>query len=37
MNNLFENRMLEILEDALNNARKEIFKILGKEEAKKNY
>jgi fructose-1,6-bisphosphatase/inositol monophosphatase family enzyme len=35
MNNLFENRMIEILEDALNNARKEVFKILGKEEAKK--
>lgn len=35
MNGLFENKILEILEYALSNARKEIFKILGKEEAKK--
>jgi fructose-1,6-bisphosphatase/inositol monophosphatase family enzyme len=35
MNNSFENGILEILEDALNNAKKEVFRILGKEEAKK--
>ncbi|MEM3130777.1 MAG: inositol monophosphatase family protein [Nitrososphaerota archaeon] len=35
MNDSFEDEILEVLEDALNNARKEVFKILGKEEAKR--
>lgn len=35
MNGSFENEILEILEYALNNARKEIYKIIGKEEAGK--